>query len=83
MHKFGAATKNRTPDLLLTRQLLYQLSYDGIGGERGIRTPDLIRMKDLFFQLNYITVLAYYLSHCTPYARGRLVGCTGIEPVVP
>ena len=26
---FGAATKNRTPDLLITSELLYQLSYGG------------------------------------------------------
>jgi hypothetical protein len=25
----GAVTRNRTPDLLITNQLLYQLSYDG------------------------------------------------------
>ena len=26
----GAATKSRTPDILLTKQTLYQLSYNGI-----------------------------------------------------
>ena len=38
----GAATKSRTPDLMITNQLLYQLSYDGIysGGKNGIRTHD-------------------------------------------
>ena len=28
-HINGAARENRTPDLLITRQLLYRLSYDG------------------------------------------------------
>ena len=31
----GAATKNRTPDPLLTRQVLYQLSYSGSGMNKG------------------------------------------------
>jgi len=35
-HVTGAATRNRTPDLLLTRQLLYQLSYDGLAPRAGI-----------------------------------------------
>ena len=29
---FGAGTKSRTRDLLITSQLLYQLSYTGNGG---------------------------------------------------
>ncbi len=28
-HELGAATKSRTRDLLITNQLLYQLSYSG------------------------------------------------------
>ena len=38
----GAGTRNRTPDLMITNQLLYQLSYAGIahrtvaaGGDNG------------------------------------------------
>jgi hypothetical protein len=30
---FGAGTRNRTTDLLITNQLLYQLSYAGFGLE--------------------------------------------------
>jgi hypothetical protein len=30
MHIYGAAMKVRTPDILITSQALYQLSYDGI-----------------------------------------------------
>ncbi len=32
--KFGAATKSRTRDLLITSQLLYQLSYSGTASYR-------------------------------------------------
>ena len=35
---FGAPETNRTPDLLSTKQLLYQLSYKGIGETGGTRT---------------------------------------------
>ena len=31
--KYGAGTRNRTTDLLITNQLLYQLSYAGFGLE--------------------------------------------------
>ena len=33
---FGAATKSRTPDLLITSELLYQLSYSGLHKRRKI-----------------------------------------------
>lgn len=29
----GAGSRNRTRDLLITNQLLYQLSYTGLGGQ--------------------------------------------------
>ena len=32
LYMFGAGTKSRTRDLLITSQLLYQLSYTGNGG---------------------------------------------------
>ncbi len=35
--EFGAGTRSRTPDLLITNQLLYQLSYTGTGIWRGSR----------------------------------------------
>ncbi len=31
----GAGDKTRTYDLMITNQLLYQLSYTGLGAERG------------------------------------------------
>ena len=31
---YGAGTRNRTRDLLITSQLLYQLSYTGVLGRR-------------------------------------------------
>ena len=30
--KYGAGTRSRTPDLLITSQLLYRLSYTGMMG---------------------------------------------------
>ena len=35
----GAGTRTRTADLLITNQLLYQLSYAGLGAGEGNRTP--------------------------------------------
>ena len=35
----GAGTRTRTADLLITNQLLYQLSYAGIGAGEENRTP--------------------------------------------
>ncbi|CAI8903335.1 hypothetical protein EMIT0373P_60219 [Pseudomonas chlororaphis] len=31
---YGAGTRSRTRDLLITSQLLYQLSYTGVSGRR-------------------------------------------------
>ena len=31
---YGAGTRNRTRDLLITSQLLYHLSYTGVSGRR-------------------------------------------------
>ncbi len=40
---FGAATQIRTGDLILTKDVLYQLSHSSIfnGDPKGTRTPDL------------------------------------------
>ncbi len=61
---FGAGTKSRTRDLLITNQLLYQLSYAGFGGRiirilachgkrkyhgsPGLRAGGRISQQDLF-----------------------------------
>ena len=39
----GAGTKIRTRDLLITNQLLYQLSYAGTVCKRGMRILDQVR----------------------------------------
>ena len=36
---YGAPTRTRTADLLITNQLLYQLSYAGFGAGEENRTP--------------------------------------------
>ncbi len=41
--KFGAASRNRTHDILITNQALYQLSYGGFCKERIL--PYLMRVK--------------------------------------
>ena len=42
LHMSGAGGRNRTPDLLITNQLLYLLSYTSIYGDpEGARTLDL------------------------------------------
>ena len=39
---YGAGTKSRTRDLLITSQLLYQLSYTGVMGEEYTRMAWLV-----------------------------------------
>ncbi len=39
--RFGAGTRTRTEDLLITNQLLYQLSYAGQAGRPGEGNADL------------------------------------------
>lgn len=46
----GAATRDRTPDILLTRQALYQLSYSGIGLPGRIRTYDFLDPNQTRYQ---------------------------------
>ncbi len=47
--KSGAEKRNRTLNLLITSQLLYQLSYFGIknGGLCGTRTYDLLLVRQM------------------------------------
>ena len=39
---YGAGTRNRTRDLLITSQLLYQLSYTGVMGDEYTRMFGLV-----------------------------------------
>ena len=39
---YGAGTKSRTRDLLITSQLLYQLSYTGVMGDEYTRMFELV-----------------------------------------
>jgi hypothetical protein len=48
----GAVNRTRTYNLLITNQLLCQLSYDGNGGHYRDRTCDLFRVKETLSQLS-------------------------------
>lgn len=48
--KSGAATRLRTPDILLTRQALYQLSYSGIDLSHRTRTYDPLVPNQMLYQ---------------------------------
>ena len=55
----GAGERTRTPDLLITNQLLYQLSYtsvkrvhDALGDPSEIRTPDTLIKSQVLCQLS-------------------------------
>ncbi len=61
----GADTKSRTRDLLITSQLLYQLSYVGDtlnkdeiknGADTKSRTRDLLITSQLLYQLSYVGI---------------------------
>ena len=51
-HKYGAGTKSRTRDLLITSQLLYQLSYAGTSFRNGILGKCAVKCKQK--KRNYI-----------------------------
>ncbi len=53
--KGGAETGNRTPDLIITSDALYQLSYFGPknGARRQGRTADTRIFSPLLYQLSY------------------------------
>ena len=50
----GAGTKIRTRDLLITNQLLYQLSYTGTGYIRGCAFYALKVVSAMFLDTNFI-----------------------------
>ena len=58
---FGAGTRTRTEDLLITNQLLYQLSYAGTDG--GLATS--------FGQTGYSSRRWYALTNSTSAPRGK------------
>ena len=49
---YGAGNRSRTRDLLITSQLLYQLSYSGNGGEYWARTSDPLLVRQVLSQLS-------------------------------
>ena len=50
----GANGRIRTPDLLITNQLLYQLSYTSVlGGNNRARTYDPLLVRQVLSQLSY------------------------------
>jgi hypothetical protein len=50
LSKYGAGSKIRTRDLLITSELLYQLSYAGLGLGGEIRTPDPLVPNQMRYQ---------------------------------
>ena len=54
----GGDKGGRTPDLLLARQALSQLSYAPIssGGDEEDRTPDPLRARQVLSQLSYTPI---------------------------
>ena len=55
---FGAGDGTRTRDLLITNQLLYQLSYTSIlmDGSNRARTCDILLVRQTLSQLSYTPI---------------------------
>ena len=49
----GAGRRTRTPDLLITNQLLYQLSYTSIANEHDYYSNDSENVKHFFYFLEF------------------------------
>jgi hypothetical protein len=60
--KSGAGTKIRTRDLLITNQLLYQLSYTGIKAYQGLRFYVLRPANAMFSDMILSTAVAGYAN---------------------
>ncbi len=61
-NKFGARGEDRTRDLFVTSEVLYQLSYSGedhmkVGAKSGNRTRDLFLTMEVLYQLSYLGLL--------------------------
>ena len=67
----GAGTRIRTPGLIITSELLYQLSYTGeTGRECRIRTYDPLLPKQVRYQTALIPVkLVFYISYFDVYVN--------------
>ena len=76
---FGAGDWNRTRNLLITNQLLCQLSYTSIGGALGRnRTTDRRIFSPLLYHLSYQGI---FKPHSSNEMRLNLVATqTGLEP---
>ncbi len=59
---FGAGGRTRTPDLLITNQLLYQLSYTGVGGLAA--TVDMIPQPERFVKPFFKIFWIFYCGGC-------------------
>src|SRR5690554_6014432 len=53
-YEIGADTRSRTEDLLITSQLLYQLSYAGVLGRH---IKDRVEFRQLFFSISFLKML--------------------------
>ncbi len=71
--KYGAGTKSRTRDLLITSQLLYQLSYAGNYSVSGIFLPAsqtvrrILEIKRKQIKPNPLAHTAYFSLRCFIY----------------
>ncbi len=78
----GAGGRNRTCNLLITNQLLCQLSYTGKGGALGRnRTTDRRIFSPLLYQLSYQGICAFFKTRAS-FLGMRLCLATrnGLEP---
>ena len=70
---FGAGGRNRTPDLLITNQLLYQLSYTSVlGGNNRARTYDPLLVRQMLSQLSYAPKSAYRCNSILKYTKRKM-----------
>ncbi len=67
----GAGETNRTPDLLITNQLLYQLSYTGMWGA-SIRGLTQYKQSRVLLRGRFIIGMAYTHDHIHPFHAGAL-----------
>lgn len=81
-NRYGAQSKIRTCDLILTKDVLYQLSYQGIGAQYRIRTgiPALAR-QSFSIKLIALSIVIVVLSERIGFVMILTPGGTGL--VVP
>ena len=71
----GAGRRTRTPDLLITNQLLYRLSYTGERTEQMYYTTKTKKVKD-YFHLCFEKSLWWVHSQILPPVEGKILDCT-------